>query len=91
MKKSVVFLIAALTFFIGFTGGIISGFVFAPIKKGFTMKISVNSNVNLSGKKAKKRKKQIDGHREFIKNIPAMTQADDKKKRKGRKKWIGQK
>ena len=55
------------------------------------MKISVNSNVNLSGKKAKKRKKQIAGHREFIKNIPAMTQADDKKKRKGRKKWIGQK
>lgn len=92
MKKSVVFLIAALAFFAGLSGGILSGFILAPVKKGFRTNITVNGSVRLPGKKSrKKKKKKISAPGYFLKNIPAAAGSGDNKKRKGNKKWIGQK
>ena len=94
MKKSVVFLIAALAFFAGLSGGILSGFILAPVKKGVRTNITVNGSVRLPGKKSrkkKKKKKKISAPGYFLKNIPAAAGSGDNKKRKGNKKWIGQK
>ena len=90
MKKSVVFLIAALAFFVVFSGGILSGFILAPVKKGVRTNITVNGSVRLPGKKSRKKKK-ISAPGYFLKNIPAAAGSGDNKKRKGNKKWIGQK
>ncbi len=42
MKKSTIFLIAVLSFFIG----ILNGFIFAPVKNGIKINMSFNYNKN---------------------------------------------
>ncbi len=92
MKKSMVFLIAALTFFLGTAGGVIIGIMAAPVKKG----IHFSFRFNFKNCGNKKTCKFSDNNTPDVssgpeKNICIPEVFRNKKVKKGKEKWIGRK
>ncbi len=85
MKKSMVFLISALTFMIGLAGGIVAGIFLSPVKNGMDTKIYFSEcwNVYKPGNKNKK----TEGGEPHSKIISI----SEKGNKKGLGKWIGRK
>lgn len=94
MKKSVVALITILSFLVGISGGIVCGFIFAPIKKGFNLKFKFIFNE--CGNKNNYKIEKGQGPDKKSESSPAekifrLTDNAKKTQKKGKGKWIGQK
>ncbi len=90
MKKSTAVLTALLSLFAGAAGGMLIGFLFAPIKEGFNFKFVLsecgNKNIYKVGGKGQPENKIAPEEK-----IVRLAEAANKKEKKGKGKWIGRK